>query len=198
MKRKQKSPVKTLILMLFLTAAIVAVYFVMSSKNDQSNVEAKAEETEVEKLLGKKIEKNYPATPREVIKLYSRMLKCMYGEEMTDRQIEEMSLQVRKLFDDELLEQNPEKAHLDAIEADIAGYRMNGKSIISYNIEKAGDVVYNTIKGRECATLRAYYTVKQKTEYTRSYEEFILRRNEKGEWKILGWRQSSSGDMNFE
>lgn len=198
MKRKKSNPVKTTVIMFFVAAVILAAYFALSSKNEETNVEAAAEETEIEKLLGKNIEESYPPTPREVIKLYSRILKCLYSEEMEESRVKLMTLQLRKLFDEELLANNPESEHIKAIEADIAGYRVNSKSIMSYSIEKAGDVIYNTVDGRDCATLRAYYTTKEKNEYKRSYEEFILRKNDNGVWKILGWRESSSTEMNFD
>ncbi len=198
MKRKRKSTFKTILFMIIFSAAIVAVYFAMSANKDTNKVESASVENEVDKLLSKNIDMAYPPTPREVIKLYSRILKCLYSEDMTEKQVRDMSEQVRCLFDNELLAKNPETEHLDAIEADIAGYKVNDKSIVSYTIEKASNVIEDVVDGIPYATLRAYYTVKQENKYTRSYEEFIVRQDTEGKWKILGWRESDSSEMEFD
>lgn len=46
--------------------------------------------TEVEKVITKNLEKNYPETPREVVKFYNRIITCFYDEEYTDDELYEL------------------------------------------------------------------------------------------------------------
>jgi hypothetical protein len=49
------------------------------------------------------------------------------------------------------------------------------------------DVEEFVVDGRECARLYVTYRLRQGTEYIYSNEVFILRKDENGHWKILGW-----------
>ena len=64
--------------------------------------------TEIQKLITKNLDTNYPATPREVVKYYNRILECFYDDTYTDDELESLADQARKLLDDELLENNPD------------------------------------------------------------------------------------------
>ena len=83
---KKKSTVITVIVMLLVAAAIVAGYFIISTRKNKENYEG-GERTELDILLEKDLDKSYPLTSREVIKFYSRILKCYYNEELTEEQI---------------------------------------------------------------------------------------------------------------
>ena len=83
---KKKSTVITVIVMLLVAAAIVAGYFIISARKNKENYEG-GERTELDILLEKDLDKSYPLTSREVIKFYSRILKCYYNEELTEEQL---------------------------------------------------------------------------------------------------------------
>ena len=38
------------------------------------------------------------------------------------------------------------------------------------------------------AKIIASYTMKEASDYKKTYEEFLLREDENGRWKIVGWR----------
>ena len=80
---KKKSTVITVIVMLLVAAEIVAGYFIISARKNNENYEG-GERTELDILLEKDLDKSYPLTSREVIKFYSRILKCYYNEELTE------------------------------------------------------------------------------------------------------------------
>ena len=65
-----------LVITILVVAAILGGYYFFSQKH-KSNVDSE-NLTEVQKLINKDLEKNYPETPREVIKLYNRIIKAYY------------------------------------------------------------------------------------------------------------------------
>ena len=60
-------------------------------------------------------------------------------------------------------------------------------------IDKNSSVVKQKIKGRQCASLYASYLIQEGNSYKKSNEQFLLRQDEDGKWKILGW-ELVSGD----
>ncbi len=104
--KKKKKTITTIIVMLLLAIGIVAAYFAISERRSREREEKELEVTEVDKLLDRNMETSYPATPRETIKLYSRMMKCFYNEELTDAEVEQMMDKMRLLFDEEFLAEN--------------------------------------------------------------------------------------------
>ncbi len=70
--------------------------------------------------------------------------------------------------------------------------------MISYQIENAENMVSWTMEEQEYARLFASYTQQEERNYKKVYEEFILRKNTEGRWKILGWRLADGEDMEKE
>ena len=54
-------------------------------------------------------------------------------------------------------------------------------------VSASTDVEEFVVDGRECARLYVTYRLRQGTEYIYSNEVFIMRKDENGHWKILGW-----------
>lgn len=75
------------------------------------------------------LDKNFPATPREVVKLYNRIITCFYNDEYTDDELYDLGDQARKLFDDELLENNPRDEYFKNLKEDISEYHDKNKTI---------------------------------------------------------------------
>ena len=51
----------------------------------QGNVTTEKELTDIEKVLVKDLKRDYPKTPREVVKFYNRIIKCYYGETLSEK-----------------------------------------------------------------------------------------------------------------
>lgn len=92
---------------------IVGLFWYTAAKKGNS-AENNDDLTEVEKVITKNLEKNYPETPREVVKFYNRIITCFYDEEYTDDELYELGDQARLLMDDELLENNSRDDYLKA------------------------------------------------------------------------------------
>ncbi|MBE5962393.1 MAG: hypothetical protein E7256_13605 [Lachnospiraceae bacterium] len=191
---KKKGTLKTFLVMLVLAAGILAGYYAINNRAEQK-AEAQYVETEKDKLLTRNIENSYPATPREVVKLYSRILKCIYNEDLTEAEMKDLMKQARLLYDEELLEENPEDNNVNELKIEREQYKAEKKSIFSVAIEKANNVITWTDAGKEYASIVACYTLKEDVTYTRTYEKFLLRKDLTGRYKIVGWGMAEEADM---
>lgn len=176
---------KKVIIVIILVALVGGYYFYLS------NFHGKEEETivtAVQDVLLRNLDDDYPPTPREVLKYYSDITKCLYNEEYTEEQLEQMADKLLALFDAELAENNPREQYIMDLKDEVKEFEENGYTIISYTTSKSTDVEEFTEGGRKCARLYCTYSVKAGANYTSSRQVFILRREtETGRWKILGF-----------
>ena len=167
---------------------VCGYYYYLSQKNAKSSEDAQDKTTEVEKIIERDFDKKYPKTPREVVKWYNRIITAFYGEEYTDEELEKMADQARSLMDDELLSYNPRDTYLKSLKADIEDYKTRNKIIVQSSVSDSNDITYATVDGDYCAYVDAYYFSREASDYSRTYEEFVLRMDDEGHWKILSFR----------
>ena len=91
-------------------------------------------------------------------------------------------------MDDELLSYNPRDVYLESLKADIEDYKIRKKEIVQSSVSDSNDITYATVGGDYCAYVDAYYFSREASDYSRTYEQFVLRRDEDGHWKILSFR----------
>lgn len=149
------------------------------------------EVTEVEKIILKDLEKDYPKTPREVVKFYNRIVTSYYSGEITDEQLNDLVDQMICLFDEELALINPRDQYYDAVVADIQDYKEMKKTIVKSDVSDSNDVLYiddkkeGTDNADELAYVDATYFVNTNGSFSYTYQQFVLRKDEDGRWKIL-------------
>ena len=158
----------------------------MSSKKDVS-VENKTELTTLDKLILKDLESNYPSTPRAVVKLYNQIITCYYSAEFKDDEFEKLVDQALLLFDDELKAKNPKDEYMKTLSNEIEEYKTKDKTISQTAVCSSNDVLYRNDNGDEIAYVNASYFIKEGKEHVKTYEQYVLRKDEKGNWKILGY-----------
>lgn len=144
---------------------VVGYYYYLSHRNDNNTTEDATKVTEVDKILQKDFDEQYPTSPREVVKWYNRIITAYYGEEYTDEQLEGMADQARKLLDDELLQYNPKDTYLENLKKDIDNYKTLNKKIVQSSVSDSNDITYATVKGASCAYVNAYYFSKEGSNY---------------------------------
>lgn len=166
------------------TALVVGGFYYVT-KQRSASVEDMVELTEVQSIITKNLEKNYPATPREVVKLYNRIIACYYNETYTDEELYQLGDQIRMLFDPELLENNPRDAYFTELKAEIEDYHEKSKTITSSNVCSSNEVNYQIVDGDECAYVNASYFINENKNFSRTYQTYVLRKDEDGDWKIL-------------
>lgn len=169
-------------------------YFFSRGRSDTSE---KVELTKVQQLTTKNLDTNYPATPREVVKLYNRIITCFYAEEYTEEELYALGDQARKLFDEELLENNPRDAYFTALKADIEDYHSRKRVISNSTVCDSNDVQFHTVDGAECAYVTASYFISEDKNYNRTNQMYVLRKDGDGNWKILVFYQIE-GDASDE
>ena len=198
MKKSKKSTIETVILLLIIAAVIFACCFMLQKKSKeraQEEAQLAAQKTEVELLLEMDIENGYPKTVRAVLKLYSRIVQCLHNEEITDAQISAMALQLRTLFDEEFLANNPYNEHVDSLILEVAEYDMLDRTIPAYEIDSIKSLEeWENENGKFCS-LVACYSIKEAEQYGRIYEKFLFRLSEDNNWKIVGWEKADENDM---
>lgn len=145
--------------------------------------------TEVQKLITKDLDENYPATPREVVKLYNRIITAYYKEEYSIDELSELADQTLKLFDDELLAVNDKDSYFMALKADIDDYARRERYIAQSSVCDSRDVLTKTIDGDEIAYVTSSYFVREGTDFSRTYHMYVLRKDAEERWKILVFYQ---------
>ena len=169
-------------------AIVVGYYYYLSRKNDNQASEEREQMSEVDKIISRDFKDKYPTTPREVVKWYNRIITAYYKEEYSDEELDKMADQARMLMDEELLSYNSKENYMSAVKTDIENYKNRKRQIVQSKVCDSNDIRYATVKGYSCAYVNTYYFVKEGSDYTRSYQEFVLRKDSKGNWKILTFR----------
>ena len=177
---------KMLLVAVIFVALIVGYYWYLSSRPG-NNAESKGDLTAVQKVTTANLEKDYPKTPREVLKTYNEIQTCFYNEEYTEEELLEMVAQARSLLDPALLERNPEEAYLANLKADIASYRQEGKKITNITIDSSNDVRKETVGNEDYAYINCVYYVREGSSYEVIPETYLLHKDADGKWKILAF-----------
>lgn len=198
MKKSKKQTVKTIVFMFFFSAALIALYLFIRTRTSLPLTDSVSSMSEVEKLLEKDIPESYPSSPREVLKLYGRMAKSLFNEKLKPDQVEKMAGQLRCLFDNELLKNNPYDDYLSDLNVEITDYRNAKRTIMNYVIDESNSVKYWENDKKNYASIIASFTTKEKNDYSKVYENFLLRQDGDGRWKILGWELTDKPDANSE
>lgn len=173
-------------------------YYVLDKNKKDEN--KNGELTTVQKVITKDLDKKYPATPREVVKVYNRIITCYYGEEYSDKEFDGLVDQAMKLFDNELLSQNSKSVYSSSVKKEISEYKELKKEISQSTVCASNDVKFVTDKKKNdnIAYVTSSYFVKTGGDYSRTYMQYVLREDEKGRWKILGYYQIEGASSDDE
>ena len=72
---------KNVILALIVVALLVGYYFYLTNKQE-ANEEVTI--SNVQNLILRNVETDYPPTPKEVVKFYAELTKCVYNDTYSD------------------------------------------------------------------------------------------------------------------
>ena len=163
-------------------------------KEDESGNRDNTVVTEVDKLLSKDLEKNYPATVREVINLFTRIQQCYYNEKCSSEELVRLSYMATALFDEELKTQNPYDEYFAELQDEVKQYQKEGKTISRVIVDKSSNVMYSDIEGVKYASINCIYYLKTSKTTEKTIETYALRKDEEGRWRILGWKLAEESD----
>ena len=102
-KKGGKSGIKILIIGIILAALVFGYYFYLTNKRNREASENKVDLTAVQNVLLRNLDKNYPPTPKEVMKVYGELTMCIHGQNYTDEEFEQLASQIQKIYDEELI-----------------------------------------------------------------------------------------------
>lgn len=185
--KQNKSRSTVVVFVGFLIVAAIVVYF--SWFHDSGKGDSKS--TLYNEVIARDFSKNYPQTPAEVVKAYCEIVKCMYSEVLTEDQIFTLCGQMRALYSEELLKNNPMQDMLYKLSNDIAEYRENDMKINSFLVEPAEDIDYIVVDDRKRANVEFQITVKG-SDLVKLSEELLLEEDKDRNYKIIGWRTNET------
>ncbi|MBO5093464.1 MAG: hypothetical protein J6C33_03785 [Lachnospiraceae bacterium] len=186
---KRFKGVRGTIVLLILMCMLVGYYFYLSNRSGTVKEEPE-ESSQTQEVLLRDLSRNYPATPKEVVKYYSEITKCFYNEEYSEDELAQLADKAMQLYDEELVAYQAESAYLGELKNDIALWKEEEVKVSSYKTASSTDVTYFTKDGRECASILCAYTLRKGTVLQQLEELYILRRDDDGHWKILGWQEA--------
>lgn len=184
MKNRYKS-LAIIIAVLFVLAVLGA--FIYINNKPQQSAEQDVVISNVDNLVLRNLDLNYPPTPKELLKYYSEITVCFYQQDLSEEDLIRLAQTARKLYDEELLAGMTEEEYINSLREDILEFNSLGIVVSGYTVSSSVDVEEYEIDGREYARLYATYRLRQGTEFIYTNEVFIMRRDEDGHWKILGW-----------
>lgn len=186
---------KLLTMMTAIAVVVVLLYVGLTKKEEEKNSQLTVEAaTEVGILMDKDLDAEYPASVREVVKLYLRIITSYYNEDLDEKELVAIADQQRALFDKELLDNNTYGDFMKRLKNEISSYKSANKTVINYQINSNQSVQYWWNNDRECASIMVVVNMNGKS-LNQVYEKFILRKDDKGKWKILGWQLADEDDF---
>ena len=193
---RQRNPARILIVFVVFAIGVVGLFFYISNRSRVVAEGRQQQMTAVQEILARNLDTNYPPTPKEVLKFYSEITRCFYGEEYTDEELVQLATLSRRLFDDELVANQTDEQYLSALRMDIESWKNDKKVISSYSVSSSTDVQEYSYGGFEWAQLYCIYSIRMGTNIAPVQEHFIMRKDSAGHWKILGWELVEPGDGN--
>lgn len=177
------------IIILLIAAVLLVGTFIMLNKKNESKIEEVPEVNveKVQQMVLQDFSKNYPPTPREVMKLYSEITCCFYNAELIEEDLTALAQKARVLYDEELLANQTEEEYIAALKEDILAFNSQKITVSGYSVSSFADVDYYDQDGYEWAKVYVTYRLRQGTEYRYSNEVFLLRKDADKHWKIYGW-----------
>lgn len=171
---------------------VFALYYYLVNKVERQAPETVT--TAVQDVLLKNLENDYPPTVREVIKYYNDIMNCYYSENPTDEEVQKLAEKAMELYDGELANYQEEDLYIADLQAEIARFAAEETVLSHVALASSTAVDYYTHNGRECAQIRCIYTMRQKTNLMTVKEIYVLRKDDSGRWKILGWIPADEKD----
>ena len=180
----RKGP-KSAAVLAVMVITVFALYYYLVNKVERATPEV--ETSAVEDVLLRNLEADYPPTVREVIKYYNEIMNCYYSESPTDEEVRKLADKAMELYDAELVNYQDEELYINDLKAEMASFAASDTVLSHVALSSSTAVDYYSYNGRDCAQIRCIYTMRQKTNLVTIKEIYVLRKDDEGRWKILGW-----------
>lgn len=181
----KKNTVRVTIILIVIIVVIIGIYAYLSSRSISATESASM--TNVEKVLSRDLEYDYPSTPKELLKYYNEIQKCFYNENCTESEIEALTNRARELYDEELLINNDLEVHIVSLKEEIKDYKDHKRIISAVSVAASTNVDFFEEDGYEFARIYCGYNVTEGSKTNQVRQIFLLRRDGNRRWKIYGW-----------
>lgn len=185
---KKSGLMKGVIVGVVLICLVGGYYYYLTNRREDKSKEETVDTTVVQGVLMRDLDKNYPPTPREVVKYFGELAQCIIGETYTDEEFEKLAVQAQKLYDAELISNKTQQQYLDDLKWDINTFKEEEIVISSYSPSSSVDVEEFSRDGYKWAKLYCSFSLRKGTYIESNEEVFLLRKDEDGHWKIYGWQ----------
>lgn len=183
---KKSGIVKIVVIGIILAVIVVSYFYYLSNKSKKPQEEV-VESTAVQAVLMRDLDKNYPPTPKEVVKYFNEISKCFYNEKYSEDELYDLAMKIQGIYDDELIANKSEEQYLEDLKSDIDEMKGLDRSMSSYELSASTDVEEFVENGYSCARLYCNYNIRQGTQMISSRVVFVLRKDDDNHWKIYGW-----------
>jgi len=184
---------KLVIVVVILLVALVGYYAFLANSKKEAKDAAKKEATitVVQQTLSRDLDKDYPGTPKEVIKYYNEIMRCFYNEECLEGEIEDLGQKARELYDEELLEANEMGPYMIQLREDIKEYKDKKRRITSFVVSSSINVERFEEDGFSFARLMCTYNIMEGEVSHPTKLVYLLREDAEKRWKIYGWEDAT-------
>lgn len=186
-KKQGKGGIRVLIIGIVLLCLILGYYYYLSNKTQKVKEEEDVKTTAVQEILLYNFERNYPPSPKEVVKLYGQITQCFYNEEYTEEEFLALAEKIENLYDDELIANKTENQYIEDLRWDVDQMKEEGITVSSYATSASTDVERFSKNGFDFAKLYCTFTLRKGTQLSTTNEVFLLRKDSSGHWKIYGF-----------
>ena len=185
MKNKGVNSAVVKSIVLFVLGAIVLLgIYLMATRSKKTTKDEDYTLTVVDEITTTDLSKNYPADARKVVDLYAKTMQALYKENNTDEQENKMIGVIAGIMDDELLANQTNFSK--SMKNEVSEMREGDYSISTYVVQnKEPEVV--KVDGRKMCDLDCLFSLRQGTAHIEVYYQFVMRQDDGGRWKILGW-----------
>lgn len=181
-KNNKRRLVMFIVIVLLMVVGALSVYYQYMKKQQMKNT-MPTPKTETEKLVARDLERGYPETPKEVIKLFGRINKCIYNNKLSNDDFSALVGQLRTLYCKELKERNKQKKMESEIKEEKKKYQSQNRKIINYNIDEERNYQYKEIDGAEMVYLKFSYFIRSGNDYN-TVNWYAILIKEDGKWSI--------------
>lgn len=189
----KKSTIGVTIALMIIVVGFVGFYAIMTGK---AKTEAADEAlSPVQIVLSRDLNKDYPATVKEVIKYYVELERCIYNESCSEEELEQLCVQARRMYDDDLQAINEIGTFVAKMKEEVGAFHEAQRRISNIAIASSTNVDFFSEDGFDFARTYCGYSIseggKSKMLEGRVY---LLRKDENKRWKIYGW--ANANDVN--
>ena len=118
---KKAQGTKGLIIVIILVLLVAGYYYYLSHRTVDEPEEVTI--SQAQDLLLRDLNRNYPPSPKDVVKYFFDITSCLYNEKLSEADVEALAMKVQELYDDELIANNPKDEYLTELKSEIAAFR---------------------------------------------------------------------------